>query len=319
VLSILLASTLPAQTGSDEPHGEAMVFQAFPEAGSCRRIVRDVDRKARTAIEHQLPFKVHFDELGPHTLFVAFRGRQPIGLLYLRSEEGEWGLTDIAWALSLDLRVLAFRFQRGRSRHLQDLEASAFASNLVGLDFAGVSGLITAPTDADRARVPPGAEQLATTVLRSCAKALLVIDTVWREEIQKLQDLGMGFDAFPTAEHFHRKVVQLDAPNCDPALAKIANVVRATSKHDLRLGAVVRTESAGSSDRLVLRWIVDADLQVVKIQPSGAWPDEALRIACKELEGHRLALPPAGARGLRPVARQLGEVLLRAETAGGGR
>src|SRR5678816_47948 len=59
-VALLLAGQAPAQKESDASNHDAMVFHAFPEATSYRLIVRDVDQAARTAIERELPFKVHF-------------------------------------------------------------------------------------------------------------------------------------------------------------------------------------------------------------------------------------------------------------------
>ena len=305
----LLAGGLPSQARGEVLAADAMIFRAFPEADSYRRIVRDVDQQARTAIERDLPFKVHFDELGPHTLFVAFRGRQPVGLLYLRSEEAEWGLTEIAWAVTLDMRVLGFQFLRGRGRHLRGLEGSAFARQLVGCDQPHLVDLLTRQTKADPAIVPMGAEELAKTVLRSGIKALLVTDTVWRDEVAKLQDLAMGFDAFPAAERLHRTVLTFDLDGGDSLKSVIANVVRATGKGDSQLGAVVRTETKIGGDNVALRWVVDDHLRIVRIVPVRSWASDALRLACRELEGHLLVAPPEGGNTLRPVALSLGEVM----------
>jgi hypothetical protein len=306
----LLLGLLPAQSGSGRASADAMIYHAFPEADSYRRIVRDVDQKARKEIERQLPFKVHFDELGAHTLFVAFRGRRPVGLLYLRHEEAEWGLTEIAWALTLDLHVLGFQFQRGRSLHMQQLESSGFQKQLVGVNLAELTERIAGPVSIDSQHVPEGAADLARLVMRSGAKALLVTDTVWRDEIVKLQDLGMGYDAFPTAERFHRQKVQFEIDDDDARQNVSVSIVRATGNGDAMLGAVARTESRIGSSPLVLRWVIDRDLRVLRIVPAQSWPSDQLRIACRELEGQPLTTLATGGGPLRPLASGLGEVML---------
>lgn len=309
----LFGAALPAQAGDDGPPADGIVFHAFPEADSYRRIVRDVDQQARTTIERQLPFKVHFDELGAHTLFVAFRGRQPIGFIYLRSEEAEWGLAEIAWSMTLDLHVLGFQFLRGRGLHQRELESSAFAKQLVGCDRTRLEALLAGKAQAD-ALVPQRAAELAATVLRSGAKALLVTDTVWPEEIAKLQDLGRGFDSFPSAERFLRKVVQLDLQVGDAKQTVAANIVRAIGKGNTPLGAVVRSQARIGNGDLLLRWVIDGDLRIMHIVPVRSWASDELRLLCKELEGHRLVDLPAGDNRLLPIARGLGEVLLRLNT-----
>jgi len=314
----MLAGGLHSQANGESPTTDSMVFTAFPEADSYRRIVRDVDQQARTTIERALPFKVHFDELGPHTLLVAFRGRQPVGLLYLRSEESEWGLTEIAWALSLDLRVLGFQFLRGRSRHIHELQSSGFAKLLVGRDLTQLVEVLAKEGKRDPNLVPAGAEDLARTMLRSGIKALLVTDTVWRDEIAKMQDLSMGFDVFPGAERFHRKVARFDLTSSDDPSKVSANIVRATGKGNSHLGSVVRTEAMVDGNDVVLRWIVDERFRIVRIVPAQSWANDALRLHCAELEGAPLSSPPAGKNPLSPLARRLGEVLANLNTSKGG-
>ena len=326
LVGALLAQSGPAQSGPDRPGSDrpgqtqssgetaaadAMVYQAFPAADSYRRIVRGVDQAARTAIEKQLSFKVHFDELGPHTLFVAFRGRKPVGLLYLRHEEAEWGLAEISWALTLDLRVVSFQFKRGRSLQQRELESSGFQGQLVGANLGEIEKLLAGERNTAMGQVPNGAEELARMVLRSGAKALLVTDTVWRDEIAKLQDLGMGFDAFPTAERFHRRVMQFELAADGDKQSVSAHVVHATGKGNSQLGAVVRTESKVGEETMVLRWVIDGSHRILDIVPARSWPNDDLRLACSELEGQLLGSLPDADNPLRTMACGLGEVMLR--------
>lgn len=140
-----------AQTPPPAPAGEVqrkraklelIVFRAFPEADAYSGIKRDFTQSQRLAIEQQLPFKVHFNDLGKHDLLVTFRGRRPVGLVYCRSEEAEWGLTELAWHMTLGQRVVGFKFLRGRNRHIKSLELSSLATDLGGAGFPQVAKLL---------------------------------------------------------------------------------------------------------------------------------------------------------------------------------
>ena len=186
------------------------VFRAFPHATSYKMIERKVDQHARREVEKNLPFKVHFNELGLHALYVPFRGLSPIGLLYVRTEDGGWGFSEISWSLTLDLRIVDFRFIRARSPHRFALLRSPFSRSLAGLGYEDLTKLL----DKDGKlvvkpnQIPRGSEKLAGALVRSAMKTILVTRTVWREELVKLQDSALGFETFEGA----RSVVSLSIP-----------------------------------------------------------------------------------------------------------
>jgi hypothetical protein len=147
---VSLAQSPPAPAGesrSNQLNIQRVVFGAFPEADAYRGIKRSVSQPHRRAIEKKLPFKVHFNELGEHELLVAFRGRRPVGVVYCRTEEADWGLAVIAWHISLDQRIVGFEFLRGRNRNIKDLEQSQIATDLRGCSFAQIAQLTTHMTD----------------------------------------------------------------------------------------------------------------------------------------------------------------------------
>ncbi len=316
VATAITGGVVPAQRAVDEDTASSAAFRAFPEADSCKRIRRDVDRDTRAAIERSLPFRLHFDELGTHTLLVAFRGRRPVGLVYLRSEESEYGLTEVQWALSLDLRVLGFELPRCRNQNRHALETSPFAKELAGCDSQQLVALFQRdpPVTRDPAHVPPGAEQLADVVLRSALKSLRVAELVWHEDIAKLQDQAMGFDAFPAAERFRRQVLQFAGEEGDPAHLRSVTVVLAIGRNGSSFGTVVRTAAVrpgSDGDRATLRWVLDEEQRVLSVSPLQSWSETPLRVACRELSGRRLTDPDLPPNDLLPVARELAVVLQR--------
>jgi hypothetical protein len=305
-----LAVMAAAQSDQDPRETEQMVqmvYRAFPEADATKRIVRAVERPAREAIENTLPFRVHFDELGDHTLFVPFRGRRPVGLFYMRTEEAEWGFMEIGWALDLDLRVLGFQFHRGRNRHLQELEKSAFGKDLIGRDYHGVRELLL--QEKPLAGVPIGAEELAKTCLRSAMKALLVTELVWSDEVEKLADRAMGYDAFPAAERLKREVVRSDEPATAARPLLSSRVMYAYGTGFTQLGCVVRTDVQLGERKAAVRWVVDSQGRVLRVTPMQSWEENPLRAACTDFEGRQLDGAPLPDNALQPVATALAAVL----------
>lgn len=304
-------ATAAAKTPAEQAPVEAALFRAFPEADAYSCIRRDVDQAARLAIEQRLPFKVHFNELGEHELLVAFRGRRPVGLLYLRTEEAEWGLVDIAWHLTLDLRVLGFEYMRGRGRHQSTLEDSPLAEDLVGARFADVTALLAKRADAGRAQRREGAEALAVTTLRSAAKTLAVVEVVWAPEIEKLHDQATGYDLFPAAARFTRRAGSFELDDGDERQRVGVKVIYAYDMGDTLLGCVIWTESAQGGEALSIRWVVDRELRVIRATPAAELRNVVLRTACNSLEGQLLASPTGADERLVPLARGIGTVVQR--------
>lgn len=300
-----------AQSVPDRTVAEAALFRAFPEADAYSCIRRDVDQAARIAIEQRLPFKVHFNELGEHELLVAFRGRRPVGLVYLRTEEAEWGLVDIAWHLTLDLRLLDFEYVRGRNRHQRALEQSPLARDLNGANFDAVTTLLARRTDAGQLQRKEGADALAVTTLRSAAKTLAVVEIVWAEEIEKLHDQATGYDLFPAAARFTRRSGAFDLDSGRGQQRVAVKVIYAYDLGDTLLGCVIWTESAAGGEPLAIRWVVDRELRVIKALPSPEARNVALRAACTSLDGQLLTAPTGADERLVPLARGIGTVVQR--------
>ena len=309
------AAALLASAGA--AHGQAAnklsdaarsVFRAFPHATSFRNIVRDVDQHARREVERRLPFKVHFNELGPHALYVPFRELKPIGLLYVRTEDGGWGFSEISWSLSLDLRIRGFRFLRSRSQHRFALQRSPFSRSIVGLDYEGLAKLlgedgklIIKPGD-----IPRGSEELALATVRSAMKTILVTRTVWREELGKLQGLALGFETFPGARVV---LAQPLRPAAEFPRQRVLSVqaVRVFGTARTDFGIAAQTVSSYGEQTVTLRWVLTPQLNVLRVSPVHRKDDAELSAACTELTGRSLAEPGHGA--LAVIARELTQVL----------
>ena len=92
----------------------------YPAATNHQSIVKVVGKEARASLSDVLPFTLHFNELGKHTLYVALNDRKPSGLIHARTELTDRGLIEIAWALDLDLSIKNFYIQRCRLAECKD-------------------------------------------------------------------------------------------------------------------------------------------------------------------------------------------------------
>ena len=59
------------------------IYDLYPEGTHHRSIIRTVDVNHRAEVSDQLPFTIHFDELGRHTLYVVADDRGPLGLVHV--------------------------------------------------------------------------------------------------------------------------------------------------------------------------------------------------------------------------------------------
>jgi hypothetical protein len=310
-----LAAPAKAAT-ADEPTTEAMVFRAYPEADGYSRIERDVGPSHRRVIEHRLPFKVHFNELGQHSLMVAFRSRRPVGLLYQRTEESDWGLVAIAWHVTLDLRIAGFEVLRGLGRDAKEVPESTFADQLAGATYDQVVARLAVLEEAVR-RAPVSPRQAFTrTVLRSAAKTLAVTTAVWDREVLKLRDQAEGFDLFPAAARFVRRTTRLELDDDAGSRTFDVKLLYAYDFGNTLLGYVMWSTPRGDEGGCGLRWVVDRDRRVIVVRPDAAVRDAAHLEDWSRLSGRPLAAPGDVEPSLAGLAQGLGSLAIRLERRG---
>ncbi|MCK5940357.1 MAG: hypothetical protein KAI24_00195 [Planctomycetes bacterium] len=303
---MLTASGLVAQSDRERKEIERMVFRAFPEADAFSSISRDLDLKMRARIEARLPFKVHFDELGKHELLVAFRGRRPVGIVSRRTEEAEWGLTEIAWHMTLDRRIVGFRYLRGRNRSIKSLERGRLATDLEGADFGDITKLLT--RNQVRRDHDSSAARLERTTLRSAAKALAVVDSVWLRDVDVLHDRATGFDLFPAAARFTSRTSSVELDQAGERQQLELKVLYAYDSSNVFLGCVAWTKGERGIEQHELRWALDRRLSVRSLKPVHEHRDVEVRKACSQLQGRPLT-EPSDDSALAPLARCLGVAL----------
>ncbi|MFN7672499.1 MAG: hypothetical protein ACK5S5_18945 [Planctomycetota bacterium] len=311
------ALAAPAAAASAPAAGvEAMVFRAYPESDGYSRIERDVGPSHRRLIERRLPFKVHFNELGKHGLLVAFRSRRPVGLLYERSEESDWGLVEIAWHVTLDLRIAGFEIVRGLGRDAKDLPESPFADQLAGASFDEVVAQLAALDESTRLAPATPRQSFTRTVLRSAAKALAVTTAVWDREIEKLHDQAEGFDLFPAAARFVRRTTRFELDATAGGHAFDVKVLYAYDFGNTLLGHVIWSQPRGDEGGCALRWVVDRERRVIVVRPAGPVRESAHIEDWSRLSGRPLAAPGDVEPTLAGLAQGLGTLASRLERRG---
>lgn len=257
------------------------MYSAFREADAIRRIERCIDDKARAAIEEALPFRVHFAELSSHVLHVAFRGKKPIGLLYVRSEETEAGLSDIAWAVTLDGRITGFQFVHARTARANELPSTPFGKSMVGKTLADLRAELAAPAGETRG------DDLERIAARSAMKATAVIEVVWADEVRKLADLAMLYDEFPGAERYRRQVLPAAAGETAVTRGSLY-VMEAEAQGNFRLGSAIATTCRIGGADVGVRFVLGNDGRIVRAMPTVSWATGELRAMCSALPGRRL-------------------------------
>ena len=175
------------------------IYGFFPDADHYRSIVRVVGNPARDAIRTVLPLDLHFNELGKHTIYIAMQEDRPLGIVHARSESDRWGLTEIVWALDLELRVLDFSFQRCRNSARAELERPVFRSRLRGKSFPELQSYLSEDAQqlrSDGFELSSAAADLALRVLHSALKTIVVTEAVWESDLHSLRADAM------LAKHF---------------------------------------------------------------------------------------------------------------------
>ncbi len=159
----------------------------YPGYTSYKALDGRVDSSVRAVLNAQLP-GVHFSEFGTHTLYVVFKDFEVIGYVHARTEKGDWGLDELIWALSPELRVNEMRYQRSRSAGRVLVDSPEFLDWLSGRDLAQMVELLTPEGTSLRERpafIPEEYEATAVIVVRSAVKTLVITDHVW--PVQSIQ------------------------------------------------------------------------------------------------------------------------------------
>lgn len=306
-----------------------LIYELFPEADSYRSIVRTVDERVRREVSGTLPFSLHFNELGRHTLYVPAQGMHPVGLVHVRSESGAWGLLEIAWALESDLRVKSFAFQRCRSRAKKEVLAPAFMQQIAGLGFAALKEKLNTDGTGLVAGAFTGLSEdgleLALVVVRSALKTIEVSRLAWKDDLETIRRTDLVFSTFVAGRSFE-VVDDVYTPQASQAMrgffdADIESGIdrqavaafRVFGADGALVGYVLHTPWKTADLSLSLWWNVRPDLSIEAVVSDGEWPDPEIGDAFASLRGYSLS---PGTECQSAVEVLGGEVLLVSGTFG---
>ena len=153
----------------------------YPDYVAYESEVRDIKAAAANAQlqDRGLPVFLHAKEIGKHTLFYIRDAQDLLGLVHVRSEPGEWGLVEIAWAVNAKGEIVDYTFQRCRGGYCSEAEEPAFRDYFKGLSTTGLSqffneaGEIVSPQAVSN-------QNLYKTMVLSAVKTLVLTDAFWQ-------------------------------------------------------------------------------------------------------------------------------------------
>ena len=187
LLSLTSNAAAPYCNLRDPAH---QIYAMFPNATSYRSIVSEINNDVRSTLNSRVPFQLHNNELGEHTLYVPVKNRKPQGIVHVRSETIDWGLAEIVWALDLDLNIKEVRFQRCRGRACKTLLDKGFASTLVGQSSEQLTSLLDGSAMlevANRLQLQDSEINLAEAMVQSAIKTISVTRIAWPTTISDIQ------------------------------------------------------------------------------------------------------------------------------------
>lgn len=253
------------------------IYALFPEANGYRSSVETVGRPAREAVVRHLPVTLHFNELGRHTLYIALKDGDPIGFVHARSETGEWGITEYAWAISPDKTIRDVLIQRSRDPSIRKTSVASIVKIVQGKSLDTLQN--SYPTAQAKGQT------MAASVMIAAMKALVITEAVWPHEF-KAFEIGAGKhpisllkNAEPIPQLYDQSaVVDLNSLGLEESPAFQRNLLRAyrvTDPQQNRSLLLVRTPFDLGEKKGTLWWTLDADGEVISIiNEATRQPDE---------------------------------------------
>lgn len=166
------------------------IYRFFPEATNYKSVLHTIDNQAKENLARELQFPIHSKEVGEHTVFFALKDNKAIGLIHVRTEPGIWGLTEILWALDMNLNIVDFDFQRCRGEQCKLIKEESFRKQLRGKSLNNILSLLSNNGKSivpGMINTPTSAYSLAMSIIYSSIKTIKLTDQVWGPDIKKLK------------------------------------------------------------------------------------------------------------------------------------
>ena len=282
---------------------EKLIYDFYPDATSYKSIVRTVDENVRRHVSSSLPFSIHFNELGKHTLYIPVKDAKPLGIVHVRSESGSYGLSEIVWSLTPNMEVRDFAFQRCRSRARHYVESDEFKRQIIGKRFNELKALLDRSGQQiakGKLNVGNSSSSMAASLVRSALKTIAVSRSGWKSDIAVVQPLFNVGQAFPDASRI-QKVSQPYNANVTNEFDRLfvtpsgnlgssvdrqsVMMIRAVNRNGQVAGNVIKTRWKSQQYDIELWWTVNAAGEVVDVHAAEGWPDSDTEKAFGEVVG----------------------------------
>jgi len=287
LLSLLLLCFAPREAASQsfeafcalrEPGREIRLLA--PDYRRFRSLVRTITTESRAKILKEVPFSMHFDELGQHTLYVVRGEKEFIGYVHVRSESFKWGLVRIVWLMNTDLEITSYRFQRCRSPWRSELESSAVSERIIGKTMRELTGMLS--QDGSRLRpgdasVSEGARELMAVLVQSAIKTRVVTEIVWAREVGSIKAASLTHELFDgggrVSQHLDLYDERVQAALAQRGLAESIGFDRSrmfrwrvVDQAGAFRGSVFCTYWSAGDERAKLWWVLTADHRILAVE-----------------------------------------------------
>ncbi len=301
LLSIPLSGHAQAFCALRDPVGIINKFEK--DATGHKSVVNIVGGSVRKEVSDRLPFTLHFNELGKHTVYVILNGESPIGVVHARSEKGDWGMVEVVWYLDLDLRVKDFTFQRCRDRSRKEIESDAFSDLVRGKNFDEIRLLLneegTALSEEVTGVLSEKASGLAFTTIRSALKTIAVTDLVWMADVKAMgastapEPLDVKKHSFVSVDMIYSDDVLHTLNSLEQKEEWIVNRKNVTadrvySEEKEFLGLLLFTECTADQMLVSVKWEVNPEGKITRVFPKDDWPSPDIKEAFQGLESFSL-------------------------------
>ncbi|MGQ9673887.1 MAG: hypothetical protein ACUVV5_12305 [Candidatus Aminicenantales bacterium] len=127
--------------GCDLNDPDRDVKRLFPESTGSKTLYVSTAEKGGEALLREVEkrlgdtFKGLYETLdAPYTMYLVFRGRDPIGYIHGFNQKGQFGGIQVFLAMDLEGNIRAFYFQKMTSGHAARLRDAKFGEQFIGLN-----------------------------------------------------------------------------------------------------------------------------------------------------------------------------------------
>ncbi len=277
----------------------------FPDATDHQSIVKMVGKDVRNNISEQLPFTLHFNELGKHTLYVALQDNLPTGLVHARSELSDWGIIEIAWALNLDLSIKNFYIQRCRIPACKDDNLYYLRNSLKGKTFNEVTKFLNPDgktLEIDLSNKSKDIRSLSLSIIQSALKTISVTKLVWKDDIEKFNRHALAkkhISAAGIMEIIPKKPPKMSLAEVHQAIGYDSTYIDFNSIKSFQingikgniLGYIAEAKWSVDNHAGMFTLLISAHGKVLALQPDENWPNQEIKNSFNSIVGFRIPAP----------------------------